>query len=82
MSFLEIKDSYTVIAIEYAEQIIEARWRGAHYVNYYSQGKEFACAWQSDQVHDEETLRAFVLENLPYHLGIESDTDEQLRGLR
>lgn len=71
MSQIGITDSYQVVAVEYADQRIEARWRGAHYVNYYMDGEEFACAWQDAQVKDEETLREFVLENLPYHLGLE-----------
>jgi hypothetical protein len=75
MSSLEITDAYTVLVVEYAEEIIEARWRGAHYINYYYKGEEFACAWQNDVVRDEETLRAFVLSNLPYHLEIESESE-------
>ena len=76
MTQIEIADEYRVLVIEFGEEIIEARWRGAHYVNYYANGEEFACAWQHDQITDEETFRTFVLRNLPYHLGIGDEAEE------
>jgi hypothetical protein len=73
MSQIQVKDRYQVVAVEYGDVILEARWRGAHYVNYYLNGEEFACAWQENQVLDADSLTEFVLSNLPYHLGLEVD---------
>lgn len=73
MSQIQIKDKYQVVTVDYGDLTVEARWRGAHYVNYYMDGREFACAWQEGQVRDAETLEEFVLSNLPYHLGLEED---------
>jgi hypothetical protein len=76
MTELEILDEYMVIQIEWAGMPIEARWRGGNYINYFANGEEFACAYQIGKVSDLDTLRAFVLENLPYNLGIEDGEEE------
>ena len=75
MNELEVTDAYTVVTFEYAEMEIQARWRGGHYVNFYANGEEFACAWQNDEVKDLDSLQAFALDCLPVHLGIEEDED-------
>ena len=77
MAGIEITDEYLTIKVEYAEMDFEARWRGGHYVNYFASGKEFACAWQDGDVRDAETFRDFVLENMPFHMGIEDEDAEE-----
>jgi hypothetical protein len=78
MNQLEITDDYRVLQITYADVAIEARWRGGHYVNYFINGGEFACAWQDGQVTDEATFRSFVVENLPFHLGIDTASEDEM----
>jgi hypothetical protein len=77
MAQLEITDAYTVVIVNFAEMEIQARWHGGHYVNFFANGEEFACAWQNEEVKDLDSLQAFVLDGLPFHLGIEEDEDNK-----
>jgi hypothetical protein len=77
MTELEILDEYMIIQIEWAGMPLEARWRGGGYINFYANGQEFACAYQSGEVKDADSLRSFVLDVLPFHLGIEDEEQEE-----
>jgi hypothetical protein len=76
MTQLSIRSEYMVVTVEYAETIIEARWHYGAGINYCVDGRDIAYATQYGLVTDSDSLSAFVLENLPYHLGIEDEETE------
>jgi hypothetical protein len=74
MRLIEMTAPYMLVTAEFEGMTVEARWAFGGYVNYFVDGREVACAWQT-VVIDRDTFSDFVRGNLPEVLG-DPDDDE------